>query len=449
MKYKVTYILKNGDKKNGVTEAPSESDAARAFENEGFIDSVERYNSSRPAGGSNLDFNGFNNYYNDSGGGYNSKDNNNYAYSYNSGSVPGRLFGFRAVYELILFFKKPDDFQMSLFSRELSTLMRAGLTMPESLDVIEGHITNKMLKTAVTDIKKSIVAGSSFNGALRGHPAVFNDLFVCCVRGGENASSLAETLDILSQNLRNSHRMKSRIINILLYPLVIILITFCIFSFLLFYVLPSFETVFYDMRIEIPPYTAALFSLSGFIRNNIALLTALFIIGGVCLILSGALKILFSAFLRIMRRVPVISGLLNNYSLFIFSGMLSALLRSAASALDSFSTALFALRDTASDEKRRTALDILKTGGSFSKAVAGLGLADSALERMCAVGERSGRISDMMDLINGYYLENLHNSLERLAEALEPLIIFITGIFIAALILSVFLPVIKITMGGI
>jgi type II secretory pathway component PulF len=129
--------------------------------------------------------------------------------------------------------------------------------------------------------------------------------------------------------------------------------------------------------------------------------------------------------------------------------MLSAMLRSAAPALESFSTALFALRDITDAPRRDAAMEILKTGGSFSKAVASLGLADGVMARMCAVGERSGKIADMIEMINEYYLENLQNSIERLAEVLEPLIIFFTGIFIAALILSVFLPIIKITMGGI
>ncbi len=404
MKFKVTYILKNGDKKNAAIEAADEREAASAFENEGFVALVEKETgAAEPV--------------------------------YRTPAV-------------VSFFRRPDDFSLMLFARELSTLLRAGLTMPESLDIIEGHLNNKMLKSAVINIKNDIIAGASFSAAVRKQPEVFSELFAKCVAGGEAASDLTGVLNILAQNLKNSYQMKSRLVNIMLYPAVILSITFCVFAFLLFYVVPSFESVFYEIKIDIPAHTAALFFISSFIKKNI---TALAISAAALIavfLLSGAAGAARGLALKVLRKLPVSSTIVNNYSMFVFSGMLSSLLRSAAPALESFTTALFALKDTVADHKREAAVEILKSGGSFSKAVDSLGLADGVMARMCAVGERSGKISDMIDLINEYYLESLQNSIERLAEVLEPLIIFITGIFIAALILSVFLPIIKITMGG-
>ncbi len=404
MKYKVTYILKNGDKKNAAVEAADEREAALAFSNDGFVAAVEKETGA--AGPASL--------------------------------TPA----------VVSFFRRPDDFSLMLFARELSTLLRAGLTMPESLDIIEGHLNNKMLKSAVINIKNDIVAGASFSAAVRKQPEVFSELFAKCVAGGEAASDLTGVLNILAQNLKNSYQMKSRLVNIMLYPAVILTITFCVFAFLLFYVVPSFETVFYEIKIDIPPHTAALFFISGFVKKNITLLAISGVVLAAVFLLSGAAAAARRIALKLLRKLPVSSTIVDNYSMFVFSGMLSSLLRSAAPALESFTVALFALKDTVSDHKREAAVEILKSGGSFSKAVASLDLADGVMARMCAVGERSGKISDMIDLINEYYLESLQNSIERLAEVLEPLIIFITGIFIAALILSVFLPIIKITMGG-
>ena len=404
MKFKVTYILKNGDKKNAAVEAADEREAALAFSNDGFVAAVE-------------------------------KETCAVALACPTPAV-------------VSFFRRPDDFSLMLFARELSTLLRAGLTMPESLDIIEGHLNNKMLKSAVINIKNDIIAGASFAAAVRKQPEVFSELFAKCVAGGEAASDLTGVLNILAQNLKNSYQMKSRLVNIMLYPAVILTITFCVFAFLLFYVVPSFETVFYEIKVDIPPHTAALFFISGFVKKNITLLAISAVVFAAVFLLSGAATAARRIALKLLRKLPVSSSIVDNYSMFVFSGMLSSLLRSAAPALESFSVALFALKDTVSDHKREAAVEILKSGGSFSKAVASLDLSDGVMARMCAVGERSGKISDMIDLINEYYLESLQNSIERLAEVLEPLIIFITGIFIAALILSVFLPIIKITMGG-
>lgn len=405
LKFKVTYILKNGDKKTALFEAADEREAALAFSDDGFVASVEKENEAV-------------------------------------------IKGNRLLWALS-FFKRPDDFSLMLFARELSTLLRAGLTMPEALDIIEGHLNNKMLKSAVIDIKNDIIAGASFSAAVRRQPEVFPELFAKCVAGGEAASDLTGVLNILAQNLKNSYRMKARLINVMLYPAVILSITFCVFMFLLFYVVPSFEAVFYEIKIDIPHHTAALFFISGFIKKNLATLSAASLIAAAVFIFAGGVGAAGNLLFKALRRLPVSSVIIDNYSLFVFSAMLSSLLRSSAPALESFRVALFALKDTAAEHRREAAVEILKSGGSFSKAVANLGLSDGVMARMCAVGERSGKISDMMDLINEYYLENLQNSIERLAEILEPLIIFITGIFIAALILSVFLPIIKITMGGI
>ncbi|HBC74853.1 MAG: hypothetical protein A2008_00065 [Candidatus Wallbacteria bacterium GWC2_49_35] len=403
MKYKVSYILKDGEQKTSLVEADDARQAQNAFSGEGFVTGVEK----------------------------------------EAGDAAGAAGGFFS------FMKHPGDFNLMLFSKELSTLLRAGLTMPEALDTIESHMDNKMLKTAIEGVKNEIIAGSSFSAAVKKRPDVFSGLFARCVEGGETASNLTEVLNILAQNLKNSYQMKSRIINITVYPVMILSITFCVFTFLLLYVIPAFETVFYEIKIDIPPHTAFLFGVSGFLKKYYASLIAGAVLVFTGVFFTGVFSALKKLSLVVMRKLPVSSGLMNNYSLFVFSGMLSAMLRSAAPALESFSTALFALRDITDAPRRDAAMEILKTGGSFSKAVASLGLADGVMARMCAVGERSGKIADMVEMINEYYLENLQNSIERLAEVLEPLIIFLTGIFIAALILSVFLPIIKLTMGGI
>ncbi|HOD40206.1 MAG: putative type II secretion system protein F [bacterium ADurb.Bin243] len=405
MKYKVTYLLKNGDKKISLIDARDETAAAKAFQGEGFVASVEKEGISE------------------------------------TGAAGGGGF--------LNFFRRPGDFDLTLFTKELSTLLKAGLTMPESLETIGAHSGNKMLKAAVADIKKDIVAGVSFSQALKSHPEVFPELFARCAAGGEASSNLTGVLDILAQNLKNSHQMKSKMINITLYPLVIISITFCVFAFLLLYVVPSFEAVFHEIRIEIPPHTRLLFFISGIVKKHYARLAAGALILSALAFWGGYIRAAGSRAVKILRAMPVACGLIDNYYLFVFSGMLSSLLRSAAPALESFSISLFALNDIVPQPRREAAMEILKTGGSFSNAVAALELSDETMARMCAVGERSGKISDMIDMINDYYLQNLQNSIERISEVLEPIIIFITGIFIAALILSVFLPIIKITMGGI
>ncbi|HOT75375.1 MAG TPA: type II secretion system F family protein [Candidatus Wallbacteria bacterium] len=405
MVFKVTYLLKNGEKKASLIDAGDETSAAKAFAGEGFVVSVEKEETPE-----------------------------------NLSGRPGGVFNF---------FRRPDDFNLMLFTKELSTLLKAGLTMPESLEIIEAHIGNKMLKTAVAGIKKDIVSGISFSQALKSHPEAFPELFARCVAGGESSSNLTGVLDILAQNLKNSHQMKSKMINITLYPLVIISITFCVFAFLLLYVVPSFEAVFYEIRIEIPPHTRLLFFISGMIKKHYAKIAAGVVFLAAAAFFGGFIRAAGRRAVKILRVFPVVCGLIDNYYLFVFSGMLSSLLRSAAPALESFSVSLFALNDIVAQHKRDAAMETLKTGGSFSNAVAALELSDEVMARMCAVGERSGKISDMIDMINDYYLQSLQNSIERISEVLEPVIIFITGIFIAALILSVFLPIIKITMGGI
>jgi len=369
MKYKISYLMKNGDSKQETIEAPGIEKAREVAGRLGFVLSLA------PCGepGGAL----FKNFFNG--------------------------------------FGLPSNYDIMLFTRELATLLKAGLTMPEALETIERHIGNVKLKNAIVSMRNDIVSGSSFAHAVAGNKDVFSDLYCRCVSGGETSSGLIEVLNLLSLNLKKSHQMNSKLFNIAVYPAMILAITFAVFGFLTFYVIPSFENVFYEMRIEIPYYTEFFFLCARSLKKYVFHILILLPVAGVLMIAFGLDVMLKSVALKLLRAAPFSSRFVKLHALFTFSGMLSALLKSGSNAFDSFSVSIAAFGLLASQSQRESALEVLKSGGRLSDAITALGMKDEALVRMSAVGERSGRLEEMMDVINEYYLESLENGIERLA----------------------------------
>jgi len=343
---------------------------------------------------------------------------------------------------------RPSLFDLMLFTRELNTLIKAGVPLPSALSLIEEHAPGKSLLPLIAGVREDVVAGISFSEAVSKRVPYFPEVYARCISGGETSSNLTAVLDLLADNLKKSYRLSARFFNILIYPAVVIAIASIVLAFLIVYVVPAFEKVFLEMRIETPYYTAFFFRVSSFFRNNLAYVIAAIILFPPFFFAAGLAETLKRKFYSIAVGLPGIGPIIRGYSLFLFSGMLSILLRSGVPAVDSLSAASAAIERISGGRRISEALDALKNGAPLSSAISLLRLSDEAVVRMGAVGERSGRVPEMLEAVNNYYSEIVENGIERLSSIVEPIVIFLLGIFMAAVILSIFLPLIRITMAG-
>lgn len=403
MKYLVEYITASGDRRTETASGECAAEAAARYEKNGcFVVSV-----GDAGGGSNV-----------AGGG-------------------------------AIFTSGPSRFDLMLFTRELNTLIKAGVPLPAALTIMEEHAAGKTMRSLIAGVREDVVAGKSFSAAVASRVPAFPEIYSRCVAGGEASSNLNAVLDLLADNLKKSDRLASRLFNILIYPAVVLSIAAVVMSFMVIYVVPSFEKVFLEMRIETPPYTTFFFALCSFLRGNMAWLLAAAAVTAVSLKISGLWAFIAGKAYSLALGLPWVGKILRGYSLFLFSGMLSILLRSGVPAVESLSAAAAAVERISGGRRIAGAIDALKNGASLSSAISLLGLSDDALVRMGAVGERSGKVPEMFEAVNNYYSETVENGIERLTSVIEPVVIFLLGVFMAAIILSVFMPLIRITMAGI
>ncbi|MEZ7892571.1 MAG: type II secretion system F family protein [Candidatus Wallbacteria bacterium] len=403
MKFKVTYINKNNEKNIEYIEAGNKFEIKNKFENElGFF--VVEIESAV------------------------NKDN--------------AFFGASAG------FKGAAAFDLFMFTRELSILLRSGITMPESLEIIENNTASKKFRKAVNEVRADVMGGTFFSEAVRRRPDFFPETYAKALQGGELSSSMIEVLELLAQNLKKTEKIRTKILNATLYPTVLIIIAINVVLCLMSFVVPSFENVFYEMKIKTPFLTGMFFAFSNFIKNN-AFIILLLLFSGVIYITNFAGDKKFKSFmLRLGLKLPVSKTLIEDYLLFTFSGMFAVLMKSSSPVIESVAVTSELLDPLVDYGKRQHLIEDIKSGAQISTAFKNLGLPGGVIGRIAAIGEKSGRLNEMFESISEYYSERIENMAERSSALIEPIAICIIGIFVGMIVLSVFLPLIQIALSN-
>lgn len=326
------------------------------------------------------------------------------------------------------------------FSRQLSSLVNAGVTLLESLTSILNQIKIKRLKDVIYLVRKEIEAGQTFSGALEKHPAVFSPLVVNMVRAGEKAGVLGESLVKLSGLLEKEISTKRKIASAMRYP-IYVMVSLCVgFFVIIMMVIPRFESIYTAAGTDLPLPTRILIGIN-WMLSRYWLLSIFVLAGGVYIVRKwlqtpgGRLWID-----RYILTLPILGDLLSKLMLSRFFHMLSTMLASGINITQALTvSANVAENSEFSLVVNQVKEDIIR-GESMSVSIARSNLFPPVAVQMVAVGEKTGNLGEMLKQVADYFDAESDYNIENLSSAIEPLLIVVLGLMVVLLALGVFLP---------
>ncbi|MCG7904798.1 MAG: type II secretion system F family protein [Candidatus Thiodiazotropha lotti] len=341
--------------------------------------------------------------------------------------------------------KKPiTSADVTVFSRQLATMMSAGVPMVQAFDIVGRGHENPSMQELILTIKADVEGGTALADALKKHPLHFEDLFVNLVRAGEHAGVLETLLHKIATYKEKTESIKAKIKKAMFYPAAIVAAAIIVTAILLIFVIPQFESLFSNFGAELPAFTQMVVNLSHFVRDWWWIILGAFII--FIYFFIGVWKRsrkLRHSIDRILLKLPVIGMILNKSAIARFSRTLATM--SAAGvplveALDSVSGATGNV--VYSDAVLRMREDVA-TGQSLQLAMKQRNLFPNMVVQMVSIGEESGALDDMLNKVADFYEEQVDNAVDAMSSLMEPLIMVVLGTLVGGLVVAMYLPIFK------
>lgn len=338
---------------------------------------------------------------------------------------------------------KLDD--LVVFSRQLATLIDAGIPLVQALRILSEQIENKVLKNVVISIRQDIESGMSFYDAMARHPNIFSDFFINMARAGEASGMLNEVLDRIATYLEKSAALSRKVKSSLVYPAVVISMAIIITAVLLVKVVPTFKGIFDLLGGELPLPTRILIGVSDLLRQYFLLaLGGLVVLGFIFqkYISTEKGRYLFDSQ---KLKMPILGPLFVKVAVAKFARTFATLTRSGVSVLN----ALDIVSKTSGNkviEASVTGCRIsVREGEPIAQPLSQGGIFPPMVCRMISVGEQTGQLEKMLSKIADFYEEQVDAAVGGLTSMIEPLVIAFLGIIIGGIVISLFLPIFQIT----
>lgn len=340
---------------------------------------------------------------------------------------------------------KIDD--LVIFSRQLSTLVGAGVPLLESLDVLAEQTEKTTFKNVIRSLHEHVRGGKSFSEALEKHPAVFSYLFIHMVRAGESSGHLEEILDRLAVYLEKTSALQKKIRSALTYPAVVAGMALIITSGMMTFIIPKFAEIFAMVNASLPLPTLIIIAVSNFVKTYfvmIVLVAIAFFFLFRRWIKTKSGRMIWDAF---KLKVPIFGSLFLKVSVSKFSRTFATLIKSGVPILSSLEIVAF----TVGNSRLESLILSLRTSVTKGEGIAGP-LARSPLMppmvvRMIAVGEETGELEKMLIKIADFYDTQVDSTVAALTSLIEPLVIAFLGVVIGGIVVSMFLPILTLTQA--
>jgi type IV pilus assembly protein PilC len=330
-----------------------------------------------------------------------------------------------------------------IFTRQLATMIDAGLAMVQSLQALAEQTQNKVMRDVIKDITVRVEGGDSFSDALQKHPRVFSRLFVCMVGAGEKGGLLAEILARLATYLENSARLRKKVKSAMMYPTVVTVVAILITIFLLIRVVPVFGEIFSSFGAKLPAPTQFLIDLSNAVKKYIILM----LMGGAGGVYGWLYFIktppgrLFWDSRRI--KLPIFGQIAHKICLARFTRTLASLIRSGVPILEVLGIVSQTVGNVVMEKAIKVAASDIERGESISVALGRHPVFPSMIIRMVTAGEQTGKIDTMLERISDFLDEEIETTLSGITSLIEPILIVFLGVVVGGMVICMFLPIFK------
>ena len=342
-----------------------------------------------------------------------------------------------------LFANRVSKLDISLVTRQLATLTKAGISLVEALTAVIDQSEKPDLKEAITDVRDQVNQGTSLSEAFGKHPKLFDSLYCNMVHAGEQSGTLEQVLERLSDFIEAQNKLRSKVISAMAYPAIMVVVTIGMISFMMMVVVPRVTSIFENFGRELPWYTELLIAVSSFMRSYWWL-----IISFVALTIWGFRKWKQQPegqkkWHRFVLWSPLFGSLAMMIAISRFSKTLATLLTSGVPIVTAMDITKGVLGNVVLEQVIVEATSSIQEGESIAEPLKASGRFPPIVTHMIAVGERSGQLEAMLQNVAEAYDSQVENKVAALTSLLEPLMIIIMGITVGSIAISILMPLIK------
>ncbi|MBI4394783.1 MAG: type II secretion system F family protein [Candidatus Omnitrophica bacterium] len=337
--------------------------------------------------------------------------------------------------------------ELVVFSRQLATMVEAGVPLVQSLNILSDQVENANLQRIILAIHDEVESGKNLSEALQKHKKVFSPLFVSMVKAGESSGSLEEILDRLASYIEKTSALQKKIRSALVYPTVVAIMAFIITFGMMTWVIPQFANIFASLNAPLPTPTRMLIAFSNFLRTNILLFFGT-VGGGIFLlnrfVSTKAGRLWFDS---LKLRMPIFGPLFLKVAVSKFSRTLSTLVKSGVPILSALEIVGKTSGNRLIEQVIGEVHNSIKEGESISAPLGKKKIFPPMVVRMIAVGEETGELDKMLSKIADFYDIQVDTAVDGLTSMIEPLVIAFLGIVIGGIVIAMFLPILTLTQA--
>lgn len=341
---------------------------------------------------------------------------------------------------------KPNE--LVIFTRQLSTMVGAGVPLIQALSSLSEQTDSKALKSALQTVTKDVQSGMSLGEAFGKHPKIFSDIYINMVKAGESGGILDDILKRLAVQQEKSAKIRRKVKGAMIYPSVLIFITLVAFFGLMFFVVPQIGKIIKDLGGEdasLPPLTVFMLGLSDAIRNFWYLIGGGLVGGGFMLRRYLASDGGRKKFHFLILKVPAVGVIVRKVAVARFARTYASLLGAGVSVVEALQVTARAIGNAAYQEALLKSVEEIKTGSTLSASIAKTSIFPAILPQMLAVGEETGKTDEVLIKVADFYEEEVDAAIEGVSSIIEPVMIVVMGGMVGVIAGSVIMPIMQLS----
>jgi type IV pilus assembly protein PilC len=339
---------------------------------------------------------------------------------------------------------KVKDKDISLFTRQLATMMKAGVPLLQSFDIVSKGAANPAVTRLLTEIKTEVETGSSLAQAFRKYPLYFDALYCNLVQAGEQAGILETLLDRLATYKEKIIAIKSKIKAALFYPIAIVVVAFIITAVIMIFVIPAFKEVFTNFGADLPAPTLFVMAVSDWFVAYWFIIFPV-VIGGVIGFLEAWKRSLpVQIFMdRLMLRLPVFGDLVLKSTIARWTRTMSTMFAAGVPLVEALDSVGGASGNYVYVVATKQIQKEVSTGTALTLAMQNSGVFPNMVLQMCSIGEETGALDTMLSKVADFYEAEVDDAVEALSSLMEPMIMVVLGTLIGGMVIAMYLPIFK------
>ncbi|MEQ8692428.1 MAG: type II secretion system F family protein [Pseudomonadales bacterium] len=346
---------------------------------------------------------------------------------------------------------KVNPADVALFTRQMATMMRAGVPLVQAFDIVADGVDKKKLGELIREVRQDVSSGNSFASAIRKHPREFDDLFCNLVDAGEQSGALESMLDRIATYKEKTESLKAKVRKAMTYPIAVLVVAIVVSGILLVKVVPQFEQVFAGFGAELPAFTQMVVNFSEFAQAYWLMIIFGMVATGFIFAEIHKRSLRFREALdRLVLKLPVAGDIIEKSSVARYARTLSTTFAAGVPLVDALNSVAGSTGNSVYVKAVHRVRDDVSTGQQLNFSMRNTGVFPNMVIQMVAIGEEAGALDDMLDKSASYYEEQVDNAVDNLTALMEPIIMSVLGVLVGGLIIAMYLPIFSLgaVVGG-